>query len=593
MPRRLIVLDTEGYRERRELEEQHSFRCAVASFDTLNTNAEIEGTTQWLETECSGQLWSFIADYTTSKHRTVLFAHNLSYDLRLAGALRHLPALGFQCQQISLTSFSCWAQFRRNGAALWLVDSLAFIPVSVERIASAMGRDKLPLPGDDAPSGEWMERCRSDVEVTREGVLRILRYLKKEQLGDFRQTGAAQSSAAFRHRFLPERTLLVHDDREALDKERRAAWTGRAEVLRHGEYETVIHEWDYEYAYARIAFETEVPVKLLGSHSPLSWPRMENVMDHYAVLADVTIRTEIPCVPTERDGAIIWPVGEFKTTLWDSELRLAKREGAEIEVERYWYYQRQPALKEWARWILGELTKPTTHLDPVVRYMLKDWSRALIGRFGLRYSAIEEIARLPSYDLRLFGVYDADSKTSSEYLQVGGQLFERTAKIEAPNSTPAVMSSIMAASRVKLWEVLKIAGQEDVYYCDTDGVLVTARAADKLSRAVQANMLPGLRRKAAFAGGSFRSPRNIDLGETRRVNGAPRKAERLAPSIYRGEVWESLPTALKRRNATGVFLHERLFEVSDADRRRVHLDDGRTEPHRLSLDPPEILADIA
>lgn len=584
MPRRMIVLDSEAYRHRAVGNERHDFRCAVASFDTLDVNAQPEGIPLWLETECAATLWSFVADFTSTAHRTVLFAHNLSYDLRLTEGLRHLPGLGYKCSGMALTSHGCWARFGKGAQSLWLIDSLSFIPAALAKVGALVGMEKPSLPSDDGTNAEWLHRCRSDVEITREGMLRILGYLKKNDLGDFRLTGSAQCTAAYRHKFLPDRTLLVHADEEALEAERRAAWSGRAEVWTHGEVNKPIYEMDYETAYARIAYNIQVPVKLVTDHSGIPWNRLTQVMEHYAVLADVTIRTESPCVPASHNNGIVWPVGDFQTTLWDHELRLAKREGAEIEVHKYWYYKRQPILRDWAAWILRSLSLPASELDPVVKLMLKDWSRALIGRFGLRYSVLEEIGTTPNHDLCLRGVWDADTKTELEYLQIGSQLLERMARVESPNSTPAVMSAVMSAARVNLWGAMKHAGEENIYYVDTDGFLCSSAGYRSVDKAQRRGLLPTMRLKSQYQGGDFRSPRNIDLGETRRVSGAPKLAERLEPGVYRGEVWESLPTALKRKHIGNVFIHERTFNISDTDKRRRHLPGGRTEAIRLPLD---------
>lgn len=586
-PRRVIFLDVESRRTQQELSQRHGFRCAVASFETLAESGLPNDDTTWLETENAAELWWFVADFTNTQHRTVLFAHNLSVDLRLGQALHQLPAQGFQCTGIALTNFSCWARFKNGTRSLWLCDTLSFIPKPLEQIAADLRVEKPSLPKHDATPEEWMARCRADTEVTREAMLRVIRYIKVNDLGDFRLTGAAQCTAAFRHRFLPPKTLLVHEDTTALEKERTAAWAGRAEVWRHGDYAKPVYEYDYEQAYARLAYENTVPTRYITTHSGVPWKRLELVMNSYSVCADISVTTQVPCVPTVKNGGIVWPVGSFRTTLWDNELRLAKSEGAEIEVHRYWYYKRAPLLREWAKWILHTLSQPGVELDPVVRTMLKDWSRALIGRFGLRYTTIEEIASLSSNELRLFGVHDADTGKELEYLQLGSQLFERMGREEAPNSTPAVMSYIMAAGRVKLWNAMKAVGLENILYVDTDGFIVTGAGHRTARVAIARGELPGLRLKSSYQGGNFRAPRNIDLGETRRVSGAPRKAERLSSGVYRGEVWQSLPTALRHGNANVVLISDRTFQVGDTDKRRIHCDDGSTEPHRLCIEQTE------
>lgn len=592
MPRRLICFDTESVRDRQLGSEEHNFRLGVASFDTLDAQIRSERPTQWLETESASELWSWIASKTNRNHRTVAFAHNLSFDLRLSQALRYLPKLGFDVQGIGLNSYSCWVRLRRDRNTLWLCDSLSFLPAALERIAPMVALDKPPLPEDDDTSAVWLARCRADVEVTRAAVLRVLGFLRAENLGDFRLTGAAMASAGYRHRFMPQKTLLVHDNAELLAIERESAYAGRAEVWRHGDTNETVYEYDFQYAYARLAQELELPYRFECEHSPLEGERFDNVAEHQAILSRCIVTTEIPVVATVYDNHIVWPIGRFGVYLWDNEARLAKEAGADVLVERCWLYARDPILKSWADWIIEKLDAPTDAIDPVARLMLKDWSRALIGRFGLRYPLLEEIGRVPSYDLAHRGVWDIDADKELTYLQLGQQLFEQTEKVESSDSIPAIMSYIMAASRVKLWQLMQTAGLENLYYVDTDGIICNRRAAKRIDAALADGAMPGLRLKGTYNGGSFRAPRNIDLGDERRVNGAPRKAERLTSGVYRGEVWESLPAALRRRHAEKVFVHEREFHISDNDPRRLHLADGATAPLRLaSVDGQNILAE--
>lgn len=581
LPRRVICFDCESYQNRKGLHATHEFRLASATFNTLSKEAQVLGKTESRDFDRTDDFWGWVSEHTSPVHRTVAFAHNLAYDLRVSAALLALPALGFRCKGIALTPYSTWARFHDGKRSLWLVDSLSFIPAPLERIASVLRIDKPPLPDDNAPNAEWLERCRGDVRTTRIAVLRVLRWLHDNDLGDFRTTGAGQAMAAYRHRFMPKNRLLVHADTEGLKAERRACWVGRSEVWQWGKVNELIYEVDFNCAYAHIAKEHDVPISLNSTHGSTTVGRLLSVARKYAVAADVEITTEVPTVPASHDGGIVWPVGRFQTTLWNPEIQLALEEGAKVDVKRYWTYRKAPVLRTWADWILDCLAGNGGDNDPVLQFTLKDWSRALIGRFGLRYSEWESIGELPSSDVVLYQCSDTRVGRTVDYLQIGTDLSEATALKESPNSMPSVMGYIMSVARVKLWEVMKDVGFGNFYYCDTDGLLMGGRGRQSLNAHGLRHYVPPLRHKTTWNGGNFRAPRNIDLGDTRRVNGAPRKSERLAHSTYRGEIWESLPTALKRHRPDTVLVTDRVFQISDRDRRRVHLPNGRTEPIRL------------
>lgn len=581
LPRRIVVFDCESREERYGQSADHRFRVGSASFDTLTAQGTPNREPQYQDFYTSGELCEWIIGHTSQSHRTVAFAHNLSFDLRVSAALRYLPEHGFRCRGIALTPYSTWARFHDGKRSLWLVDSLSFIPASLERIAAALKEGKPPLPQDDDPIEVWLERCRADVRVLRTAMLRVIKWIGDDDLGDFRTTGAGQAMAAYRHRFMPRRQLLVHADQDALAAERRATWTGRAEVWRWGKANELIYEVDFNAAYAHIARDYSVPVALESTHGATTLASVQRAAEKYAICADLEVVTDTPTIPTTHEGGIIWPIGKFKTTLWDAEIQLASDEGAKINVLRYWRYRKSPVLRTWADWILDLLAGSGAGSDPLLRLAVKEWSRSLIGRFGLRYSEWEAIAELPTSDVQLYQCSDTRVGRTVDYLQIGTELSEQSERRESPNSMPCVMGYIMSVARVKLWEVMKDAGFGNFYYVDTDGLLIGNEGRRAINSRGLRNYVPPLRHKTTWNSGHFRAPRNIDLGSTRRVNGAPRQSERLAHSTYRGEIWESLPTALKRHRPDSVFVTDRTFHISDRDRRRVHLPNGTTEAIRI------------
>ncbi len=584
VPRRVVCFDSEAFITRTPNEENHSFRLACLSFDLLDTDGNPTRPPRFNNLDSPALFWEALVACTAQSHRTVAFAHNLGYDIRLTAALEHLPRLGFKVKGIGLNPHSCWARLSDGKRTLWLCDSHSFLPAKLERIGQLLRLNKTPLPEQDAPMAEWWQHCATDVHVLREAILHFLRLLRSEDWGDFRLTGSAQATACFRHRFVQPRTLLVHSDVEALAAERRAAFAGRCEVWRHGKIRGPIYEYDFTSAYASIAQRCDVPARLWGEHTLLSPQRLRNVRQYQAILADVRVRTDVPVVPAILNQRILWPVGEFRTTLWDCELDLLESEGGSYEIERLWIYDRAPVLRTWADYVLGALGGNPPGDDPIAALVLKHWSRALIGRFGLRYPSLAEWGIDDDYDLSMQPVIDAPSQVVTNHLQVGRQIFEQTGMIESPNSIPMLMSWIMAKSRCWLWVLMRTAGLENTLYVDTDGILTNEVG----RRAIE---IPGhfeqpyeVRRKGRWTNAEIRSPRNLDIDDERRITGVPRRAAKIRPSTFQAEVWESFPESLRRKRPATIVVSERMFSVSDRDPRRTHLADGHTEPVRLTID---------
>lgn len=584
IPRRLVCLDAEADRELTRRGEEHLFKLACASFDRLDERGRPAGDTAWCDAFTPADLWRFVDGCTSTQHRTVVFAHNLAYDIRLTEALRWLPELGWEAKRVALNDHSCWARFARGDRTLMLCDSLTWLPVTLDLIAGDLGLPHQRLPADDAPATAWLDRCRSDVTVLRAAMLRLIAWLHDDDLGDFRPTGNAQASAAFRHRFLAERSVLVTWGADTRAAERRAAWCGRAEVWQPGLHRVQVVEYDFTAAYAHVAQREHLPQRLLGpcSHKRKGFQveRLPSTMTLY----ELDVDTDVPVLPADLHGGIGWPVGRFRTTVWDVEAALAEREGARLTVRRAWLYEAGPVLRDWADWTLACLNGHGPGADPLLRRVVKHWSRALIGRFALRYPALSYVRDEDEPDARIATLWDADRKLALKEIQVGRQVFEADGEEEAGSSTPMLMSAVMAHSRVRLWQLMRAVGPDELLYVDTDSVIVTAAGAERVDARLRQGHFPGLRRKGEWKGADLRAPRNIDLGDERRVAGLPRRAGQLAPGQFQAEVWESLPASLRRGRPGKVFRLQRTFTIGQTDVRRRHLPGGLSEPYRLPVD---------
>jgi hypothetical protein len=576
IPRRHIFLDTEAVQEPVPGGEVQTWRLAVACFYSALAGRKVKE--RWGRYATPRKLWIDVDTHCGSHDRTVLWAHNLSYDVRISDAFAILPQLGWRLEAHNINPRGTWLTWRKGRATLMMVDSMSVFPASLERVGQCFDLAKVDLPAAADPDDEWLARCLQDVNILRTAVLAYLTWLEDNDMGNWQPTGAGQSWAVYRHKFLTHK-LLVHNDEDALRAERRALWTGRCEAYWHGELRgQVVHEWDFEMAYARIARDNPVPVRLIGPMpDDYDWQSICN-SDSAALLAEVTVTTDLPVVPCESAGRVLWPVGTFDTTLWDVEIVAAMATGARVTIRRGWLYRKRYALKSWAEWIIGELGATDPEPPVWLKLIYKHWSRALIGRMAMTYGKWEEYATAPESATSRFTVYDTATGETSDMLQVGHTIWQHVGTVESPNSLPMITGYVQAIARVRLWNVMRALPDHALLYVDTDSLLVT----DKHFRAVEAiaatPMGEGLRLKRSWQGFAIYGPRQIRTGEQLRVAGIPHRAERQDDGTYAGEVWDTLATALKRGGGSKVIVRDRVWHVSGVDRRRDAHGIGWTTP---------------
>lgn len=579
IPRRHIFLDTESVSERTRTGRRQRWRVGVAAHRIAEKNRPVRESLAVHDDPES--LWRSVSEVTRGRNRTVLWAHNLGYDVRIADAFTVLPALGWRCIQHNLANRGTWLHWKRGEATLLMVDSQAVFPVPLQTLAIARGVSKIQLPGEDDDRALWVARCTRDVEILRDAMVDYLAWLEAENLGSWQLTGAGQSYAAFRSRFLTH-SMLVHADVDALSAERRAMWTGRCEAYWRGRTGRVgVEEWDLSLAYARIARDSYVPTRFIGEIDPRT--DLKGLLGRrcYAVLADVEIETSVPVAPCKVDGRVAWPVGSFRTTLWGPELALALEVGATVQPSRIWLYQATPALKQWAEWIIDGLESKDGTIPGWLYIVLKHWARALIGRFGMQYT--EWLSYGVTSDLRLLhsDVYDTTTGETYSLSHVGHNVFRQGEEIEWGQSQPAITGWVMSAARVWLWRLLEAMGPRAVLYADTDSFYTTGEHHETARQLAASKLGDGLRLKATHRGAVILGPRQVITDSKPRIAGLPSRAEQLPDGTFAGEIWTSLQAGLRKGITDTVPTHDRKWTIKGVDHRRAPGADGWTVPIRV------------
>lgn len=579
MPRRHIFLDTEAHIDRTSTGHVQRWRLGVAAFRSAEKNRTVKQSVGVYDS--ARQLWRDVESFTRGRNRTVLWAHNLGYDVRISESFDVLPALGWRCTAHNLASRGTWVNWRKGDATLLMVDSCSVFPVPLDQLAKTFLSAKVPLPSNEDSRDRWVARCTRDVEILGGAVTAYLDWLEAEDLGSWQLTGAGQSYAAFRHRFLTHQ-MMVHGDVEALAAERRAMWTGRCEAYWRGRTGHVgVEEWDLSLAYARIARDNNVPCQLVGEPAPDS--NLGELLSHtrFAFLADVEVETSRPLVPCRVDGRMAWPVGRFSTTLWGPELALALECGASVRPSRIWAYAARPALRSWAAWIIDALTGEGSTITPWQRIVLKHWVRALIGRFGMRYSAWEHFGVTKGLRIMHADVYDV--VTGEEYTmeQLGQDFFRSTGEVEWDQSQPAVTGYVMSVMRVWLWHLMQSMPDRSVLYADTDSFFVTSEHHDQAVALAASELGDGLRLKSLYKRATILGPRQIVVDGRPRMAGVPTSAVSLPGGRMQGEVWSSLSASMRRGRPSSVITTDRVWKVSGVDHRRMPGPDGWTVPYTV------------
>lgn len=578
VPRRWVFVDTEAWRDPVPGGEEQRWRLGVSV-----TTHWREGTHTWAPLTyrrhaAPADLWEAVAGHARKDSRTVVVAHNLGYDVRISDGLTWLTEHGWSVSKPAFGAQTLSLEARKDDLGLVLVDNSSWLPGPLESIANLMEESKLPLPDNAAGDDVWYDRCQRDVEILARAHMTVIDWLARSDVGGWGRSGASTGWHTLLRRHMTE-PVLVHGRPEVREVEAQAMYAGRCEVWRWGRVAGgPFYEWDYELAYGHVAAETSLPTVLEGQVWGVPLSAMGSDMAAHRWLVQATVSTDVPVLPWRDDAGVLWPVGTFDGWWWETELVQAQDAGARVKVHSAWRYRAAPWLASWADWAIGLYRDQSSVQARIIGHMAKHWTRSVLGRTAMRYRDWQLAGPAYRPGVSYAEQLDLDSGHRGALLTLGDRRWEAWTQVWSDNAVPQVLSAVTAECRVRLWAAMTAAGLDDVVYCDTDSLVVTRAGHHRLLAAKDAGGLGSLRLKDHHLTFEAIAPQMATGLSYRRMAGIPRNNWVDEQGQRWGEYWEGVTSSLNAGHPDKVQVITRPIDIQGVDRRRLHLDGGRTEP---------------
>jgi DNA polymerase type B, organellar and viral len=635
-PRRFIFWDSESRvadfnRHRTEIvEKSHTPRLIVAEC------WEADATYHYQERETlafKGQskrlcddFWQWVAAQADTRgggHRgsVVVIAHNIGYDVLATGGADRLHALGWESEApYEKGPIFIW-RFNKNGRTVTLLSSTNFYLAKLEKIGKDFGLPKLDTDTQTENEAELETYCRRDCAIVRTAILGMVDFLRDNDIGPWADTISSVAFKALRYVRNDGNCFLrseveIHTDPVATKIERDSYCGGRTEPQLVGVPAPLpVYDVDYNSLYPWVMLDNLFPIRLLQIHDGDKTALLTTLETGGLVIADVTLKTEVPCVPFKDPELrkLLFPVGTFNATLCAPELRLLLAHGGEIvEVRRWAVYEGAPIFHHYVSDLYARRVQANAEGKDAWVQLFKNLLNNLYGKFGQKSEEWVCVGNAPP-ELSTITEYVGPDGTAMTERIFGGKRWVVAGATEAYNSFPAIASFVTSYARVALWGAMNVAGNwspdlngghgpagREFYYCDTDSLFVSEVGFRRLTQAdmIDAAKLGKLKlEKTLTQKAIFYAPKTYEIDSAFKRKGVPARAvERwtngspvLTQDGQRGAVYDGFPklaTAL-RRWGLGEFRNLRVVKKLDATFDKANVwEDGWTTPLRL---PREIV----
>jgi len=472
LPAAYVLLDTETTPTQvGEGTVEHRLRLGVALYVQVAGTKRV-AKDQRLHFTRPDDVWAWVERKVVTGRRLVLVAHNAGFDLQVLGGPDALAARGWRIRKAVIDDGRLILLAEKGGGSLLVLDFGNYFPVPLDQIGELLGIDKLPLPAEDAPDAEWWRRCDVDVDILRLAFERWLALVRDHDLGHFAETLPKQAMNGYRHRFMGERTIVAGELRAA-ELERASYYGGRVEAFRVGQLtDGPWHKLDAHSFYGAVMHDELFPTKLRWRVVGMRREGLAAALDKYLLISRVRIETDEPLYPVRVDGRLVFPVGQFRTTLCTPELRMAFERGHLRAVGDTAIYDRAPLFTDWVDAIYGIRQSAWAQGDRFTAELAKRLLTSLFGRFGMRVSRWEHAGDEPGGIDEVYKVWNADAHAQMTFRRLGGRLERKTQEQQSDQAMVAIPAHVTSYGRVRLARWIETAGRDHVAYTGVDSLIV-------------------------------------------------------------------------------------------------------------------------
>lgn len=368
------------------------------------------------------------------------------------------------------------------------------------------------------PSTEGAEIVRRLVAAVTSASLSLAHH----RLGGWCSTVGAMAFRAWRSQHLKGSIYVANDSISARFADA-AGSGGRVQAVRGGSRHAGCYAVDARSLYPALCATGRVPVRLCATHLRAGPAQAHVHSDPGACVAVVRVRTREPIYPRRERGRSDYPVGDYVTTLAGPELEMAVKSGHIREVMEAQVYECEPVLESFARATYAMRAGAEKAGEATTATLAKALGVSLVGKLSQRVQSWEECT--PDYADPWWGEWwgaDAGGKIV-RYRSLAGNVSRQLDAGLAPLACPMMASWIWSAGRVWLWERMACAGQSEVLYCDTDGMIVTGKGYRRLEKKgyIRDNEWGELRKLIGPAPCEVHGPKCVKIGDKTIMAGAP------------------------------------------------------------------------
>ena len=486
---------------------------------------------------------AWLEQHVKKNHPLWVLSANIWFDLRVSGILPHLRSRGWRCRGFFSKGHTFISTFVKGRLRIQFCNVQNYFNVPVKAIGQSVGLEKLDVDFKTATPAQLKKYCHRDVEIIFKAFKQFYYFIKDNNLGSIGSTLPAVAMSVFRRSFM-SKNIHIHDNEEIIKLERAAYYGGRCECFQIGTFTgDTFYKLDINGMYSFVMKTLEYPYKLHKIGRDVSRETLTKLKDKYCFIAEVDIDTKAPIYPYRHDGKLLFPIGKFTTHLSTGSLKYAEDHGHLLRIKRVAVYKKANLFKEYVDYFWSSRLNYRRDGNLAFAYVCKILLNSLYGKFGQRASKLLWEKQVSNPADRRELIYQVETgKFFIHQIFFGLETMVEQGEHEATNSMPAICAHVTDHARLLLWQLIEKVGRRNLYYCDTDSLIVNQKGYQSLEKFLHPDVIGKLKIEDTTNRLIIKGAKNYIFGKKVVIKGVGSKAKEIRRNVFE---MQHFPTAVQ------------------------------------------------
>lgn len=527
--------------------------------------------------------WEWFIEKSMQYDKILFYAHNMEFDFKMLNGYHYLiNKYHYKVKNFYIENKTFIIRLENEKHFIEILDTYNYMPSSLQKIGNNLGIEKQKINFNKCSDKKLSDYCKNDCEIIYSLIKSLIEFLEENNLTKLMSTSAGLSLNAFRHKFYDRKDnkILIHNWHSAISLERDSYSGGISDCFKIGEFKETLFKVDINSMYPKQMKDNKLPIKLLfsGNINDYNFEKLYDIFksnnDKYLCIADcdIYLPKKYAYILTKaklKEGVkSIFLSGYFRCCLTTPELNFVLKYGKILKLYRLNIYEGSIIFKDFVDFFYTKKQEFKNKGNLIYSEFCKLMLNSLYGKFAQRQGNFTLVKTLKNSCVKSDIYYDGIQDKEIIKIQMGNNVFEVSdSNKNTFDSFVAISSFVTAYARMYLIDMLLLAKRENVYYTDTDCLIVNQEGLDNLQPLIDNNKLGLLKLEGISHKTIIYKSKDYVFNDEIKCKGVTKKAILLSENhnerVYKQKQFEKFRTSLSKNHLKNQYVYDVIKHINN------------------------------